>query len=87
MKYIDSIKPSRIFFLPYVESGTLTLIGATTENPSFEVIPALLSRARVFILNEFNHEEMGKIIDRTGFRHKNKNTKEAKEWLIEYGKW
>ena len=36
--------------LPYVEDGTITLIGATTENPSFEVNSALLSRARVFVL-------------------------------------
>jgi putative ATPase len=65
MKFIGSIKPSKTFLLPYVESGQLVLIGATTENPSFEVIPALLSRTRVFILKEFNQEEMiSQIIDR-----------------------
>src|SRR5437762_13884101 len=37
-------------FLPYLEDGTLTFVGATTENPSFEVISALLSRARVYVL-------------------------------------
>ena len=39
-------------FLPYVEKGTITLIGATTENPSFEIIGALLSRSRVFVLEQ-----------------------------------
>jgi len=61
-----------------VERGDLTLIGATTENPSFEIIPALLSRCRVFVLNEHSEKEMSKIIDRTGI----KLNKEAKEWLI-----
>jgi putative ATPase len=49
--------------LPYVESGTLTLIGATTENPSFEIISALLSRSRVFVLNQLNEEEIIQIIN------------------------
>jgi putative ATPase len=43
-------KAQQDYLLPYVEKGKLVLIGATTENPSFEVIPALLSRARVFVL-------------------------------------
>ncbi|MBX4191193.1 MAG: replication-associated recombination protein A [Candidatus Doudnabacteria bacterium] len=80
--FLDEIhrfnKAQQDFLLPYVESGLLTLIGATTENPSFEVIPALLSRCRVFVLNEFSEEEMNKIIDRTGFKLK----KDAKDWLI-----
>jgi putative ATPase len=59
-------KAQQDFLLPYVESGQLTLIGATTENPSFEVIPALLSRMRVFTLQELNPEEIQKIIERTG---------------------
>ena len=46
----------------------LVLIGATTENPSFEVIPALLSRLRVFVLQEFSEDEMKQIIDRSGLR-------------------
>jgi len=54
--FLDEIhrfnKAQQDFLLPHVESGKLTLIGATTENPSFEVIPALLSRCRVFVLNE-----------------------------------
>ncbi len=49
-----------------VETGELTLIGATTENPSFEVIPALLSRMRVFVLKDLSDEELIEIICRTG---------------------
>jgi putative ATPase len=45
-------------FLPHVENGTLTFIGATTENPSFEIIGALLSRARVYVLKALNVEEL-----------------------------
>jgi len=51
-------------FLPHVENGTIILIGATTENPSFEVIGPLLSRSRVFTLNQLNKKELGKIIER-----------------------
>ena len=80
--FLDEIhrfnKAQQDFLLPYVERGELTLIGATTENPSFEVIPALLSRCRVFVLNELNDLEIGRIVDRTGFALK----ADAKEWLI-----
>jgi putative ATPase len=66
--FLDEIhrfnKAQQDFLLPYVESGKLHLIGATTENPSFEVIPALLSRCRVFTLHELSDEEMEKIIKR-----------------------
>ncbi len=51
-------------FLPYVEDGTLTFIGATTENPSFELNSALLSRARVYVLKAFTVEDVRKVIDR-----------------------
>src|SRR5882724_7189925 len=51
--------------LPHVEHGTVTLIGATTENPSFEVIAPLLSRCRVFVLKEHTETEMEKILSRT----------------------
>ena len=71
-------KAQQDFLLPYVESGELTLIGATTENPSFEVISPLLSRCRVFVLEPLNEKEMGEIIARTGY----KVPKDAKEWLI-----
>src|SRR5690606_7976346 len=67
--FLDEIhrfnKAQQDFLLPYVESGELTLIGATTENPSFEVIAALLSRSRVFVLNELGEEEMRLIVKRT----------------------
>ncbi len=51
-------------FLPYVEDGTLIFIGATTENPSFEVNNALLSRARVYVLKPLVAEDLGKLLDR-----------------------
>src|SRR5437868_10796108 len=68
--FLDEIhrfnKAQQDFLLPYVESGELVLIGATTENPSFEIISALLSRMRVFVLEELTPEDMSEIIDRTG---------------------
>lgn len=80
--FLDEIhrfnKAQQDFLLPYVESGQLTLIGATTENPSFEVISALLSRCRVFVLHELADTEISEIIDRT----KIKLDKAAREWLI-----
>jgi len=67
--FLDEIhrfnKAQQDFLLPYVESGKLTLIGATTENPSFEVIPALLSRCRVFILKSLTENDIKQIIKRT----------------------
>ncbi len=51
-------------FLPYVEDGTVVLVGATTENPSFELNAALLSRAQVLILKRLDAEALGKLIDR-----------------------
>ncbi|MFN2500818.1 MAG: replication-associated recombination protein A [Pyrinomonadaceae bacterium] len=81
--FLDEIhrfnKAQQDFLLPFVENGELVLIGATTENPSFEVIPALLSRLRVFVLEEFSDADMAAIIDRTGFSL----DAEAKAWLIE----
>lgn len=77
--FLDEIhrfnKAQQDFLLPYVENGTIILIGATTENPSFEVISALLSRARVFTLKQLKEHEIEKIIDRAlthekGFREK-----------------
>src|SRR3989304_2949343 len=66
--FIDEIhrfnKAQQDFLLPYVERGDLTLIGATTENPSFEIISALLSRCRVFVLNELREKEMALVIER-----------------------
>jgi putative ATPase len=84
--FLDEIhrfnKAQQDFLLPSVESGLLTLIGATTENPSFEVIAPLLSRCRVFTLKEFSDEEMGEVITRGLKILKMKMTKEAKGWLI-----
>lgn len=81
--FLDEIhrfnKAQQDFLLPYVESGVITLIGATTENPSFEVIAPLLSRCRVFVLHEFSHEEMKRIIARTRL----KIDDESQDWLIE----
>jgi putative ATPase len=51
-------------FLPYVEDGTLIFVGATTENPSFEVNNALLSRARVYVLKSLDARDLGKLLDR-----------------------
>ena len=68
--FLDEIhrfnKAQQDFLLPFVESGTLTLVGATTENPSFEVIPALLSRCRVFVLEELSADDLRGIVVRTG---------------------
>jgi putative ATPase len=51
-------------FLPYVEDGTLIFVGATTENPSFEVNNALLSRARVYVLKSLDADDLGRLLDR-----------------------
>jgi len=84
--FLDEIhrfnKAQQDFLLPYVETGALTLIGATTENPSFEVIAPLLSRCRVFVLNELTNEEMAEIIKRAVKILKTKIDKKAKDWLI-----
>jgi putative ATPase len=64
--FLDEIhrfnKAQQDFLLPFVENGTVILIGATTENPSFEVISALLSRSRVFILNSLTEENLKQIL-------------------------
>jgi putative ATPase len=83
--FLDEIhrfnKAQQDFLLPYVESGKLILIGATTENPSFEVISALLSRCRVFVLNELTKSDIEIIIKRTGLVIDD----EAKDILIALG--
>ncbi len=81
--FLDEIhrfnKAQQDFLLPYVESGKLILIGATTENPSFEVISPLLSRCRVFVLKVLAPDELKKIIKRT----KITLDKKATDWLVE----
>lgn len=66
--FIDEIhrfnKAQQDAVLPYVEDGTLTLIGATTENPSFEVNSALLSRSRVFVLHALTDQDVSLIVER-----------------------
>jgi len=66
--FIDEIhrfnKAQQDAILPYVEDGTVTMIGATTENPSFEVNSALLSRSRVFVLHPLSDDEVATIVDR-----------------------
>ncbi len=84
--FLDEIhrfnKAQQDFLLPFVERGDITLIGATTENPSFEVISALLSRCRVFVLEPISDEDMSAIVKRTGAKLK----KDAVEWVIAYAK-
>ncbi len=66
--FVDEIhrfnKAQQDAFLPHVEAGTISLIGATTENPSFEVISALLSRCRVYTLNQLTNDEIMTILSR-----------------------
>lgn len=66
--FIDEIhrfsKSQQDSLLGAVEKGWITLIGATTENPSFEVIPALLSRCQVYVLNPFGKEDLEELLSR-----------------------
>lgn len=66
--FIDEIhrwnKAQQDALLPFVENGTVTLIGATTENPFFEVIKALVSRSRIFQLRSLNQQEIATLLDR-----------------------
>jgi putative ATPase len=64
--FVDEVhrfnKSQQDAFLPYVEDGTVTFIGATTENPSFELNNALLSRARVYVLKPLSHDDIAQIL-------------------------
>ena len=94
--FVDEIhrfnKAQQDAFLPYVERGDITLIGATTQNPSFEVIAPLLSRSMVVVLRALNDEALGHILDCAlsdkkrglGASHATL-TSEAKHLLIGYG--
>ena len=68
LMFVDEVhrfnKGQQDAFLPYVENGTLIFIGATTENPSFELNSALLSRARVYVLKSLTQEELLTVLDR-----------------------
>jgi putative ATPase len=91
--FLDEIhrftKAQQDFLLPYVEQGTIVFIGATTENPSFEVISALLSRSRVFVLKSLTSEELIEISNRAVLElrrdfPKLKLTADARDWLVAY---
>jgi len=66
--FVDEIhrfnKSQQDALLPHLESGLFTLIGATTENPSFEVNSALLSRAQVYVLKSLNQDELAQLLER-----------------------
>ncbi len=92
--FIDEIhrfsKSQQDAFLPFVEKGTITLIGATTENPSFEIISPLLSRSRVFVLKQLSKEELTEVVNKAltdkenGLgKHKATITPNALDFLIE----
>jgi putative ATPase len=93
--FVDEIhhfnKAQQDNFLPYVERGILTLIGATTENPSFEVISPLLSRCQVLVLNPLSPDDIGRIVDRALHDPKRglgalqlEITAEAREFLVQH---
>src|SRR6202007_1544159 len=68
--FVDEVhrfnKAQQDAFLPFVEQGLITFVGATTENPSFEVNSALLSRASVYVLEPLSASDLSKLLDRTG---------------------
>ena len=86
--FVDEVhrfnKAQQDAFLPFVEQGLFTFIGATTENPSFEVNSALLSRAAVYVLRPLSEEDLGVLFERarTGPLHGLKFTDEARAVLI-----
>lgn len=92
--FLDEIhrfnKAQQDFLLPYVENGTLILIGATTENPSFEVNAALLSRTKVFVLKSLSPEEIKQLIKRVQRYWQEHESVEiviesdAQEWLVNF---
>jgi putative ATPase len=86
--FLDEIhrfnKAQQDFLLPYVEDGTIILIGATTENPSFEVISALLSRSQVFTLVSLTPDEIRQIIQQGAGELDVKLEDGAEEFLAEY---
>ena len=86
--FLDEIhrfnKAQQDYLLPYVEDGTLVLIGATTENPSFEVISALLSRAQVFVLESLTRDDIREIIQRGLAVLEAAITPEAEDFLADF---
>jgi putative ATPase len=92
--FIDELhrfnKAQQDAFLPHVERGVVTLIGATTENPSFEIVGPLLSRCRVFVLNPLSRDDIRTIVERTlsdkerGLRGSVKLDRDAWDFLLEF---
>src|SRR5471032_2415400 len=86
--FVDEVhrfnKAQQDAFLPHVESGLLTFIGATTENPSFEVIGALLSRAQVYVLESLGPEDLDLLIARGFEAEKVDATAEARKRIAEF---
>ncbi|MCL2110393.1 replication-associated recombination protein A [Microgenomates group bacterium] len=90
--FIDEIhrfnKAQQDFLLPFVESGQIILIGATTENPSFEVIGALMSRLRLFVFEQLTTEDLLILIEKAlrilSPDKKIKLKKEETEWLVSF---
>ncbi len=80
--FVDEIhrwnKAQQDALLPVVEDGTITLIGATTENPSFEVNGALVSRSRVFVLEKLSQAEIGKILQQALAKEQRESKKKIK---------
>ena len=72
MLFIDEVhrfnKAQQDAFLPHVERGTVVFVGATTENPSFEVNGALLSRSRVYVLKPLTAEDIATLLERAANR-------------------
>ena len=90
--FIDEIhrfnKAQQDYLLPFVENGTIILIGATTENPSFEVNGALMSRCRTFVFERLSDEDLAELIDRAllklAGKKKQKITAESQKWLLNF---
>lgn len=84
--FLDEIhrfnKSQQDFLLPFVESGVLILVGATTENPSFEIIAPLLSRCRVFVFEPLSDDALHTIVGRSGISL----GEDALEWLARYAR-
>ena len=85
--FVDEVhrfnKSQQDAFLPHVESGLLTFIGATTENPSFEVNNALLSRATVYVLEQLNHDDLKELIQRASQATSCTVSEEAQKMLVD----
>ncbi len=86
--FLDEIhrfnKAQQDYLLPYVENGTLILIGATTENPSFEVISALLSRSQVYVLEPLSRDEVLIVIRRGAAELRVTLSPEGEDFLADY---